>query len=169
MHEPSLTRHLRVLAFDVPLFMTTQAHQQLLVGTGAYARRATVAAWRWSSRMVLVLVLVGGAGLSIDGALAAIVGASVLELIVARRSVHPKLRGGSPQQSKTMRVCLPLFAGAISLRLFDKLDLPVLGVGGSATLAGLAGAAQNLTIIPTRRAIGDHAAAFDAQPVAAWR
>jgi O-antigen/teichoic acid export membrane protein len=45
MHEPSLTRHLRVLAFDVPLFMATQAHQQVLVGTGAYARRATVAAW----------------------------------------------------------------------------------------------------------------------------
>ena len=150
MHEPSLARHLRVLAFDVPLFMTTQAHQQVLVGTGAYARRATVAAWRWSSRMVLVLILVGGAGLSIDGALAAIVGASVLELLVARRSVQPMLRGGSHEQSKTMwGYALPLFAGAISLRLFDKLDLFVLkALGGSATLAGLYGAAQNLTIIP---------------------
>jgi hypothetical protein len=44
MHEPSLARHIRVLALDVPLFMLTQAHQQVLVGTGAYARRATVAA-----------------------------------------------------------------------------------------------------------------------------
>jgi O-antigen/teichoic acid export membrane protein len=149
MHEPSLIRHLRVLAFDIPLFMTTQAHQQVLVGTGAYARRATVAAWRWSSRMVLVLILVS-AGLSIDGALAGIVGASVLELVVARRSVQPKLRGGSREQSKTMLAyALPLFAAAISLRLFDKLDLFVLkALGGSATLAGLYGAAQNLTIIP---------------------
>jgi len=149
MHEPSLTRHLRVLACDVPLFMTTQAHQQVLVGTGAYARRATVAVWRWSSRMVLVLILVG-AGLSIDGALAAIVGASVLELLAARRAVQPALRGGSHEQSRTMwGYALPLFAAAISLRLFDKLDLFVLkALGGSATLAGLYGAAQNLTIIP---------------------
>ena len=149
MHEPSLIRHLRVLAFDIPLFMTTQAHQQVLVGTGAYARRATVAAWRWLSRMVLVLILVS-AGLSIDGALAAIVGASVVELLVARRSVQPTLRGGSSEQSNMMwAYALPLFAAAVSLRLFDKLDLFVLkALGGSATLAGLYGAAQNLTIIP---------------------
>lgn len=149
MHEPSLTRHLRVLAFDVPLFMATQAHQQVLVGTGAYARRATVAAWRWSARMVLVLSLVG-AGLSIDGAFAAIVGASALELIVARRYVQPGFRGGSAVDARTMwHYALPLFAATISLRLFDKLDLFVLkALGGSATLAGLYGAAQNLTIVP---------------------
>jgi O-antigen/teichoic acid export membrane protein len=149
MHEPSLTRHLRVLAFDVPLFMATQAHQQVLVGTGAYVHRATVAAWRWSGRMVLVLILVG-AGLSIDGAFAAIVGASALELIVARRYVHPGLRGGSAADLRTMwGYALPLFVASISLRLFDKLDLFVLkALGGTATLAGLYGAAQNLTIIP---------------------
>jgi len=149
MHEPSLTRYLRVLAFDVPLFMATQAHQQVLVGTGAYAGRATVAAWRWSARMVLVLILVGAGG-SIDGAFAAIVGASVLELIVARRYVQPGFRGGSAADASTMwRYAFPLFAAAISLRLFDKLDLFALkALGGSATLAGLYGGAQNLAIIP---------------------
>jgi len=149
MHEPSLTRHLRVLAFDVPLFMATQAHQQVLVGTGAYARRATVAAWRWLARMVLVLTLVG-AGRSIDGAFAAIVGASVLELVVARRYVQPGFRGGSAADASTMwRYAFPLFAAAISLRLFDKLDLFVLkALGGSDALVGLYGGAQNLAIIP---------------------
>jgi O-antigen/teichoic acid export membrane protein len=149
MHEPSLARHLRVLAFDIPLFMATQAHQQVLVGTGAYARRATVAAWRWSARLVLVLILVG-AGFAIEGAVVAIVGASVLELLAARHYVKPGLRGGSPEQARTMwTYALPLFAAAISLRLFDKLDLFVLkALGGSATLAGIYGAAQNLTIIP---------------------
>ena len=83
MHEPTLTRHVRVLALDVPLFMLSQAHQQILVGTGAYGARAIVGAWRWTARLVLVLVLVG-AGLSIDGGLAAIVGASVIELIAVR-------------------------------------------------------------------------------------
>jgi O-antigen/teichoic acid export membrane protein len=47
------------------------------------------------------------------------------------------------------RYAFPLFAAAISLRLFDKLDLFVLkALGGSATLAGLYGGAQNLAIIP---------------------
>lgn len=149
MHEPSLTSHLHVLAFDVPLFMLSQAHQQILVGTGAYARRATVAAWRWTGRMVLVLILVG-AGLSIDGALAAIVGASALELVAARWFVKPSLTGATDVHVRTMwAYALPLFAAAMSLRLFDKLDLFVLkALGGSATLAGLYGAAQNLTIIP---------------------
>ena len=149
MHEPSLTRHLRVLALDVPLFMLTQAHEQVLVGTGAYGRRATVAAWRWTGRMILVLVLVG-AGFSIDGALAAIVGASVLELAAARRFVKPSLLGATAGDARTMwTYALPLFVAAVSLRLFDKLDLFVLkALGGSATLAGLYGAAQNLTIIP---------------------
>lgn len=149
MHEPSLTRHLHVLALDVPLFMMTQAHQQILVGTGAYAKRATVAAWRWTGRMVLVLILVG-AGYSIDGALAAIVGASVLELVAARRYVKPSFRGAADGDARTMwAYALPLFAAALSLRLFDKLDLFVLkALGGTDTLAGLYGAAQNLTIIP---------------------
>ena len=149
MHEPSLARHLRVLAFDIPLFMLTQAHQHVLVGTGAYARRAIVAACRWTSRMIFVLILVA-AGLSIDGALAATVAASVLELIVARRCVQPSLRGGTAGETRTLWMyALPLFAGAVSLRLFDKLDLFVLkALGASASLAGLYGAAQNLTIIP---------------------
>ena len=149
MHEPSLTHHLRVLGVDIPLFMAAQAHQQVLVGTGAYARRATVAAWRWSARMVLVLALVG-AGRSIDGAFAAIVGASVLELVVARRYVRPGFRGGSAADASTMwRYAFPLFAAAISLRLFDKLDLFVLkALGGSDALVGLYGGAQNLAIIP---------------------
>jgi len=149
MHEPSLTRYLRVLSLDVPLFMASQAHQQILVGTGAYARRATVAAWRWTARMVLVLALVGG-GLSIDGALVAIVGASALELMAARRFIRPSLTGATDVHARTMwSYALPLFAAAVSLRLFDKLDLFALkALGGSATLAGLYGAAQNLTIIP---------------------
>lgn len=149
MHEPSLTRHLRLLALDVPLFMVTQAHQQVLVGTGAYARRATVAAWRWTARMVLVLVLVG-AGLSVDGALIAIIGASILELLAARRFVQPSLRGGSDVDARILWVyALPLFAAAVSLRLFDKLDLFMLkALGASAAVAGLYGAAQNLTVIP---------------------
>jgi len=149
MHEPSLAGHLRVLALDVPLFALSQAHQQLLVGTGQYARRATVAAFRWTARMVFVLALVG-AGLSIDGALAGIVAASAVELLAARRCVRPTLAGATGVAARTMwTYALPLVAAALSLRLFDKLDLFALkALGASAALAGVYGAAQNLTVIP---------------------
>ena len=80
-----------------------------------------------------------------------VVGASVLELLAARRFVQPSLRGGDhgPGAKQCGRSRCRSFAAAISLRLFDKLDLFVLkALGGTATLAGLYGAAQNLTIIP---------------------
>lgn len=149
MHEPSLARHLRLFALDVPLFMLSQAHQQVLVGTGAYARRATVAAWRWTSRMVLVVAFVAG-GFSVDGAIVGVLGASVVELIVARRFVRPTLRAAGDADARALWTYgLPLFGAAITLRLFDKLDLFALkALGGSAALAGVYGAAQNLTIIP---------------------
>lgn len=150
MHEPSLVRHLRVLALDVPLFMLAQAHQQVLVGTGQYARRATIAAYRWTGRMVFVLVLVY-AGFSIDGALAGVVLASLVELIAARRAVRPTFRGATPDHTRMMwTFALPLVAAALSLRLFDKLDLFVLkSLGATAATAGVYAAAQNLTIIPS--------------------
>ena len=149
MHEPGLARHVRLIAFDVPLFMLSQAHQQVLVGTGQYERRAIVGAWRWTARVALIVAFVLG-GLSIDGALAGVVAASAIELIVARRFVQPGFSHASHVEAKAMwNYALPLFAAAASLRLFDKLDLFVLkALGGSATLAGVYGAAQNLTIIP---------------------
>ena len=149
MHEPSLVRHLRVLALDVPLFMLAQAHQQVLVGTGQYARRATIAAYRWIGRMVLVLALVY-AGFSIDGALTGVVLTSLLELTVARRAVQPSFRGATPEHVRTMwTFAAPLIAAALSLRLFDKLDLFTLkSLGATAATAGVYAAAQNLTIIP---------------------
>ena len=149
MHEPGLARHVRLIAFDVPLFMLSQAHQQVLVGTGQYERRAVVGAWRWTARVALIVAFVLG-GLSIDGALAGVVAASAIELIVARRFVQPWFTHASHVEAKAMwSYALPLFAAAASLRLFDKLDLFVLkALGGSATLAGVYGAAQNLTIIP---------------------
>jgi O-antigen/teichoic acid export membrane protein len=149
MHEPGLARHVRLIALDVPLFMLSQAHQQVLVGTGQYERRAIVGAWRWTARVTLIVAFVLG-GLSIDGALAGVVAASAIELVVARRFVRPGFSHASHVEARAMwGYVLPLFVAAASLRLFDKLDLFVLkALGGSATLAGVYGAAQNLTIIP---------------------
>jgi O-antigen/teichoic acid export membrane protein len=149
MHEPSLAHYLRVLALDVPLFTLAQAHQQVLVGTGQYTRRATVAAWRVTARMVLVVSLVA-AGYSIDGAIVGIVAASFVEVVVARYFVQPAIRGATAADARVLwAYALPLFVAAMSTRLFDKLDLFALkALGSTAALAGIYGAAQNLTIIP---------------------
>ncbi len=147
-HEPTLARLLRVLAVDVPLFTISQAHQQILVGTGDYARRAFVSAARWTARMVFVIVLVA-AGLSVEGAIIGIVLATALEVIVARWFVRPGLRGGGEHVTLLWSYALPLFLAAVSMRAFDKLDLFTLkALGASAALAGQYGAAQNLTIGP---------------------
>jgi O-antigen/teichoic acid export membrane protein len=99
--------------------------------------------------VTLIVAFVLG-GLSIDGALAGVVAASAIELVVARRFVRPGFSHASHVEARAMwGYVLPLFVAAASLRLFDKLDLFVLkALGGSATLAGVYGAAQNLTIIP---------------------
>lgn len=154
LREPGLARHIRLVALDVPLFMASQAHQQVLIGTGQYERRAVVGAWRWTARVSLIVAFVSG-GLSIDGALLGVVAASAIELVVARRFVRPGLSHASHVEAKALwSYALPLFAAAASLRLFDKLDLFVLkALGGSATLAGVYGAAQNLTIIPNLLAL----------------
>ena len=72
----------------------------------------------------------------------------MIELVVARRYAQPGFRGGSAADARMMwRYAFPLFAAAISLRLFDKLDLFALkALGGSDALAGLYGSAQNRAI-----------------------
>jgi O-antigen/teichoic acid export membrane protein len=149
LHEPSLARYLRLLAFDVPVFMLTQAHVQVLTGTGDYGRRATVVAWRWLSRAVLIVALVL-AGFAIEGALAGIVGASIIELLVARRFVRPRFGDHRPTDARALWTYgLPLLVAGLTMRLFDRLDLLTLkALGATAELAGIYGAAQNLTIIP---------------------
>jgi O-antigen/teichoic acid export membrane protein len=150
LHEPDLTRYLWLFVLDIPLFGMAQAHRNILVGMGAFRARAWVSAWRWSTRMVLIILLVG-AGLSVTGAILGSVGASAVELLVSRRYVRPPLgfrRPGYPAH-QLWDYAVPLFLAALALRLLDKLDLFMLtALGGSAAQAGQYGAAQNLAVVP---------------------
>jgi O-antigen/teichoic acid export membrane protein len=149
LHKPEVAEYLRIFAIDIPLFCLAQAHRNILVGMGCFNEQALAAATRWVSRLLLVLLLVQ-LGLRVEGAILGYIGASLLELTVARFFIRPAF---SPRATLQVRrlwgVAVPLLLSSLALRFYDKLDLVTLtALGGSARQAGLYGAAQNLAIFP---------------------
>lgn len=149
--EPQLTEYLRLFAVDIPLFGLAQAHRGILVGLGHFGQRAAASAGRWTARALLVVVLLA-TGLSVEGAIIASLGASVVELAVARWRVRPTLLtrfGAGYPMRRVWGDAGPLFAMGLGMRVLEKLDLVLLkGLGGSAEQAGIYAAGQNLTIGP---------------------
>lgn len=149
LKEPSLTGYLRLLAFDIPLFSLAYAHRGILTGLGRFKARAAITAGRLLTRLVLIVLLVE-LGWSVEGALLGGMGASLIELAVARH--HLRLAWFMSSTFAVRRLWdygLPLFLYALALRLYEKLDLFSLkGLGGTAAQAGIYGAALNLSLIP---------------------
>ncbi|MBC8136092.1 MAG: oligosaccharide flippase family protein [Fibrella sp.] len=153
--EPTIAIPLLLFSLDIPLFCLAQAHRSLLVGTGRFSGRAATTAARAVFRLALIAVLVGQ-GMGVTGAILGSIGASIAELAIARLFIRPTFRdtGEKTDISAVPSRLLweaagPLLIYAISLRLFDKLDLFLLkALGGTAREAGLYGAAQNLAILP---------------------
>jgi len=147
--EPDLAWYLRMFAVDIPIFSVAHAHRHVLVGLGGFRQRAWLSAGRWTGRLVLMLVLVG-LGLSIPGAILACIGASIIELAIARRFIRPSLRGPAGFPARQLwGAALPLFLCAMSLRLVGRLDLLLLkALGATAGDAGVYGVAQNLAVVP---------------------
>lgn len=154
LHQPAVASELRLFALDVPMFVLAQTHRNILVGIGEFRQRAVVSAWRWVVKMLLVVALVA-LGLSVNGAILGSIGASVVELAVARWYVHPPLRRPTDYPLRGLRdYALPLFLATLAVRLLDKMDLFLLtSLGGTASQAGEYGAAQNLSIVPGLLAI----------------
>jgi O-antigen/teichoic acid export membrane protein len=148
--EPGLTWLLPILALDIPLFNLAQVHRNVLTGLGGFTGRATSCAGRLVVRLLLVLILVG-LGLSVTGAALASLGASLAELLICRCYVRPSLSGRAPFSAwRLMSLSAPLFLMAMSLRLFEKLDLVALkALGGTSEQAGYYSAAQNLALLPS--------------------
>jgi O-antigen/teichoic acid export membrane protein len=146
-HEPALTSLLQLFSLDLPLFGLSHAHQQVLVALGRFRARALVSAVRWTVRLVLIVAAVE-AGWSTPGVVLAIVGTSVAEVVVARRFVQPPIFRRSPVPLRTLfEYALPLLLTALSLRLFERLDVMMLKLlGRSAGDVGVYGAAQALTL-----------------------
>ena len=149
LDEPRLASLLTLLALDIPLYGLGHMHRDVLVGIGRFQQRALASAGRWISRLFLVVLLVQ-LGLSLPGALLGTIGASLVELIVARVYVRPSLFGASAFAARRLwGYAAPLMLSALAMQLFSKLDLwAVKALGGTASHAGIYGAAQNLSLVP---------------------
>ncbi len=147
--EPLLTGYLRLFAIDIPICSLAYAHRDILIGTGGFRQRALVTGSRWLIRMLLIVALVG-LGFSVTGAIVASIGASLVEVGIARCFVRPSLLAPTNVPALSLLgIAAPLFLYAISITLVEKLDLFFLKtLGGSADLAGIYGVAQNLAIAP---------------------
>lgn len=147
--EPRMSNYLRLFIFEVPIFCVTYVHRSVLVGLGKFSERAIATAIRWVAKMILTIALVA-AGLSIWGAIIGSLSAAFIEFLVCRFYVRPPVfkRSSFPLE-KLWGYAVPLFLMAISLRLYDKLDLFMLKLlGGTASEVGYYGTAQNLSLIP---------------------
>ena len=144
---PSLTGHLRLFSISIPLFVAAQAHRNIATGRGLYGRRARAVATRWTSRMVLILVLVG-LGLSVTGAILASIGASICELLVARRYDRPPLLARPTISIRPfLTSSLPLLGAAVGMKVLHDADLFALkALGASTAEAGHYAAARNLSL-----------------------
>lgn len=149
MNEASLTLYLQLFALQILLFNLSRAHRTILAGLGKYGEGAIASGSRWIARLILIVLLVQ-LGFSVSGAILGSVGAVLLELVVSRWFIRPRLfcRVGFPVK-RLWDYAVPLSLYSVSMRVYDKLDLMTLkALGGTAAQAGLYGAAQNLAIIP---------------------
>lgn len=150
LNEAVLTSYLRWFAVDIPLFSLAQAHRDILVGIGSFRQRAVMRGSRWIAKMLFIVFLVE-IGLSVRGAILGSIGASLVQLVLGRSFLRLSLFYPSRFPLRQLwTYAAPLFLFALSIRLFDKLDLFALKtLGGAAAQAGIYGAAQSLTLIPS--------------------
>jgi hypothetical protein len=149
LNEPSLTACLRLFAIEIPLFSLAVAHRNILTGIGKFRQRALTSAGRWSSRLILIVLLVE-MGFSVHGAILGSIGAALVEMVIGRFYVRPSLfhRSSFPAR-RLFSYAVPLSFFALTMQLFTKLDLIMLKLlGGTTEQAGFYGAAQNLSIVP---------------------
>lgn len=147
---PSLTFYLRLFALDIPLFVYAHAHRNIATGRGDFARRAKAVATRWTMRMALIMLLVG-LGWSITGAILGSIGASLVELLVARRYDRAPLFSRSVASARPfLAAATPLFLSSVALRFIHDFDLFALkALGASTAEAGYYAAARNLALAMT--------------------
>jgi O-antigen/teichoic acid export membrane protein len=130
--EDALEPVLRVFAIIIPISTLAQACRNTLNGRRAFRRSALLPVIAETSRLLLVLLLVG-IGLGLRGAAWAALGAACAELWFALRSLRLRLwqRGAIPRR-QFLRYSVPLFFDTLAKRLHKRIDLWV--------VQGLAGA-----------------------------
>jgi len=146
---PPIAPYLAVFAIDLLLFNLARAYRDVLTGRGRFREVAAMSAARWTSRLVFIVALVRLTG-SVMGAVVGSVGATVVELLVARWRQPIALRGRSTvTRAMLWSVAAPLMIYGVSQQLYSRVDLFALSaLSHSPVDAGLYAAAQNLAVPP---------------------
>jgi O-antigen/teichoic acid export membrane protein len=147
--SPEMTRYLRLFAVEIPIFTIGHLLSSVLIGRGRFSQAALVTAVGWAGRLILVLVLLG-LGFSVTGAILAVIGSSVGQVILALKFARPALsRRFAISLPEVAGYVMPLLGYGMAMRLYSRVDLlAVKAWAGTAEAAGLYGAAQNLTTAP---------------------
>jgi O-antigen/teichoic acid export membrane protein len=146
MGEPGLAVYFALCAIDIPIFAVSHCHRSILIGTGKYAERARAGAGRWISRMVLMVVLVE-LGFSINGAILGNIGASLVELAIARYYIRPSWTERIAAPVDLWDYAMPIFFAALSMRFLNLGLFLLKAMGASVAQAGIYGAAQNIAFV----------------------
>jgi len=145
-NEPTMANYLKLYAIDIPIFSMARANCNILIGTGCFKERARISISRRIARLLLIIMFVE-MGLSVNGAIMGMIGASVVELAISRLYISvPLFSKSSFKISNLLGFATPLFLSALCLNII-RLDLFALKViGGTAAIVGFYGAARNLSI-----------------------
>ncbi|MDA1178227.1 MAG: oligosaccharide flippase family protein, partial [Planctomycetota bacterium] len=82
MGDPAMGGWLRLMAIEIPLFVTAKCYQSVHSGLEYFTQRAMVSGAYWLTRLALVLILVGLGG-GVTGALVGVILSSGVELILS--------------------------------------------------------------------------------------
>jgi len=149
LRQPGLLSYLWLFSIDIPLAGLTDAHRNLLVGSGGFRQRALASSARWIGRLLLIVTLVE-IGLSVYGVILGNIGGSLIELVIVRAYIRPPLWNLTKASLPGFWNCFwPLVLFSISIAVFNKLDLLILKMLGATTdQAGIYAAGQALAVVP---------------------
>lgn len=147
-NEPIMETYLKLFAIDIPIFSLACVYMNTLVGLGYYKEQALVTSGRCIGRLILIVLLVE-MGLSVEGAILGIIGASVIGLLISMLYIRISLFSKSSFLLRRIwSYASPLFMSAFSQRIF-RIDLIALKfLGGTASMVGFYSAAQNISLFP---------------------
>jgi len=144
--EPRLAAYIALFSLDLLFFAPSNCHISLIIGRGKYTERAIISAGRWIARLVLILLLVG-MGFSLTGAILGNIGASLIELAIARYFIRPSWPKRTIAPLALLDYAVPIFLATIILRSLGLGLFLLKMMGASAAQAGFYGAAQNVSFI----------------------
>ncbi|WP_089726397.1 lipopolysaccharide biosynthesis protein [Candidatus Thiosymbion oneisti] len=147
--HPELTGLLILAGAEIFLLPLARAYRNALIGLGFYQHAGVSTAVFQLVRLGLIVILVGS-GMSLEGAILALLSARVAEILWCRRRCAFPLRVPIRLRFSELRgLSTSVFLFALCIQVFNRIDILLLTVfGGSNKALGHFAAAQLLAMVP---------------------